>query len=74
MHLDPESIVRLNAMHRAEIHQEIVGAHRIGQPWAAGEGRPRRCPLRGPVAALQHAVARLRVPALLERPDAESLP
>jgi hypothetical protein len=68
MHLDVESIVTLNALHRAEIRQEIVGTYRVRQPWAERLEARRVCPLRRPFQALRHALSGLRVPAPVKRP------
>ncbi len=69
MHLDVESIVTLNALHRAEIYQEVVGTHRVQQPWAERTEARRVCPLRRPIRALRQAMARLRVPAPIKQPS-----
>ena len=69
MHLDVESIVTLNALHRAEIRQEIVGTYRVRQPWAERATTRRVCPLRRPLRALRHALPHLRVPTPMKQPS-----
>ena len=68
MYLDVESIVTLNAMRRAEIHQEIVGIHGVRYPWAErAETHQARAAWR-PIRALRAAVASLHRSAPVQQP------
>lgn len=76
MYPDVESSVRLNAMRRAEIREQVLGSYRARQPWVEPTERHARraCPLRKPYASLRAALAHVRVLIPVARPITGPLP